>query len=458
MTRQLPADCLNEIFEILNDNVALHSCLLVNRLWCEVSVRILWRRIWNYSTLIDCLPKESKETLYNNEIIINPSLKPPLFNYVSFLRYLSIDKFVRIFINHHPLASQYLIDNKLVVIIQEIFKMFISRISSVKKLMIRSIDIPNFTFYSYPGAIDCLTNLSEFDCGSDIRSEFFYQLSRICHNVQSLSITLKSDISDGLADLISVQQNLKIIIIHQSYTCNSDYLKWLIPFVAKHSNTLTKVDINGVIEASLLFLVNCENLQVLLLNSFKDSFKDFKRLQHVVFPQLRELQLNNQHIKPAYVIKFLENNGNYLEKYYGLYNYNNSINVAIGKFCSNLKFFCVTLKRNEMEGFKVILNNCHRLEGIEVWCGSDYLNEIELLEVVVKYSPKTFYNLSLFYTSKSLSNLLSKGLESFFTSWKDRTPQKSLNFSFKNMYAANNLDFKNENMNMFEKICKVRCY
>jgi hypothetical protein len=39
---QLPADCLNEIFENLeNEILTLHSCLLVNRLWCEVSIRIL---------------------------------------------------------------------------------------------------------------------------------------------------------------------------------------------------------------------------------------------------------------------------------------------------------------------------------------------------------------------------------------------------------------------------------
>ena len=62
MSCQLPADCLNDIFEFLRkDKVTLHSCLLVNRLWCEVSVRILWRNIWNfddpsiYNTLISCL-------------------------------------------------------------------------------------------------------------------------------------------------------------------------------------------------------------------------------------------------------------------------------------------------------------------------------------------------------------------------------------------------------------------
>src|ERR671938_961667 len=87
MPRQLLADCLNEIFEYLEeDRVALHSCLLVNRLWCEVSVRILWRSIRNYNTLIACLPNDSKEILSKNGIITSTSL--PMFNYVSFCKVL----------------------------------------------------------------------------------------------------------------------------------------------------------------------------------------------------------------------------------------------------------------------------------------------------------------------------------------------------------------------------------
>src|SRR5437764_1128116 len=97
MVCQLPTECLDEIFECLEDDKAtLHSCLLVNRLWCEVSVRILWRNISNVShtirplrvetsilsTLVACLPNESKELLYKNKIFIStPTSKPPLFNY-----------------------------------------------------------------------------------------------------------------------------------------------------------------------------------------------------------------------------------------------------------------------------------------------------------------------------------------------------------------------------------------
>ena len=55
---QLPTDCLNEIFEYLEDDkVTLHSCLLVSRLWCKIIVKILWKFVWNYNTLIACLDK-----------------------------------------------------------------------------------------------------------------------------------------------------------------------------------------------------------------------------------------------------------------------------------------------------------------------------------------------------------------------------------------------------------------
>ena len=98
---QLLVDCLIDIFEYFVDHkITLLSCLFVNRLWCEVSVRILWRSIRNYSTLIACLPNESKEILNKNGIIILTS-KPPIFNYASFCKVFSfnqindkIDKFL----------------------------------------------------------------------------------------------------------------------------------------------------------------------------------------------------------------------------------------------------------------------------------------------------------------------------------------------------------------------------
>ena len=111
MSHQLFADCLEEIFEYLEDDkVTLHSCILANRLCCETAVRILWRDIWKFkysvsnehrpqvvsailNTLIACLPSESKELLHENEIFIaTPTSKPLLFNYASFCKVLSINE------------------------------------------------------------------------------------------------------------------------------------------------------------------------------------------------------------------------------------------------------------------------------------------------------------------------------------------------------------------------------
>src|SRR5438105_3558837 len=121
----MSADCLNEIFEYLEDDkVTLRSCLLVNRLWCEVSVRILWRRIRNYNTLIACLPKESIDILSKNGINTSTSAsKPPMFNYISFCKFLSFSQVSRnirkLLKNQQSISPQDLNDN-LSVIVREI--------------------------------------------------------------------------------------------------------------------------------------------------------------------------------------------------------------------------------------------------------------------------------------------------------------------------------------------------
>src|SRR5687768_16842309 len=143
-------DCLYEIFELLEDKADLRSCLLVNRLWCEVSVPILWTSIQNYNTLIACLSKESKEILYKNEIVIStPTSKPPLFNYVTFIKSLSIYEIVR--------KNPNINNRKNIVVSQEIFKMLMNQISLKKLNLYHHIrNLPYIPFITYPGAINCL--------------------------------------------------------------------------------------------------------------------------------------------------------------------------------------------------------------------------------------------------------------------------------------------------------------
>src|SRR5581483_5475017 len=163
MARLLPADCLNEIFENLEeDKITLHSCLLVNRLWCEVSVGILWKDIWSFiysapyhahnrrkesavlSTLIACLPSESKELLRKNKIFIATPTSKTLFNYATFCKVLSINKIGRMvsdtFKTNPKCGSHHL------MITEEIIKLFMNQISSLKKLTYKlgsfHLDVP----------------------------------------------------------------------------------------------------------------------------------------------------------------------------------------------------------------------------------------------------------------------------------------------------------------------------
>src|SRR5688572_27131250 len=127
---QLPIDCLNEMFECLENKVDLSSYLLVNRLWCKISIRILWRTIQNHNILISCLPDKSKKLLQDNGLMILTSTsKPPLFNYIGFIQTLSMND---IYENIHTLQDHD--RSKQILMIQEVFKMFMNRMS-LKKLV-----------------------------------------------------------------------------------------------------------------------------------------------------------------------------------------------------------------------------------------------------------------------------------------------------------------------------------
>src|SRR5437763_1136643 len=144
---QLPVDCLNEIFEYLEkDKITLHSCLLVNRLWCEVSVRILWSSVWNYDTLIACLPKESKEILYKNRIVTStPTSKPPIFNYIVFIKNLEIDNVINNILRNYRSTTPLNLNYKKYVVVQEIYKLLLNQISSLRELHFYSTTIRDIT-------------------------------------------------------------------------------------------------------------------------------------------------------------------------------------------------------------------------------------------------------------------------------------------------------------------------
>ena len=388
----LIADCLNEIFENLEeDKPTLYSCLLVNRLWCKVSVRILWRDIWRFKysfsydrqtqvellilcTLIACLPSESKELLEENEISAKtPTSKPSLFNYPSFCKALSIHEigqmvdtsFKEVYIKSYRLKDGN------ILVAEEIVKMFMNQISSITKLSYKlrngymsHIPVPKNIPISISREANCLTDLSELRCTSDICSEFFHQLSRICHNLQLLSICIYNDkVSTELKEFITSQNNLKSLSLS---IYNGNYFhdrSGFISALTKHSNTLTTlclfVDRDYL---PLSFISTFSNLQKIVLSYSENTCNDFKELQYVAFPKLKILEIPEFCPDPMYMKKFLEVNGKNLEEI--CLRVNNELPIA--KLCSNLKkLFVIFDNDDEINILRDIFNNCQYLESIK---------------------------------------------------------------------------------------------
>ncbi|RIA96742.1 hypothetical protein C1645_871843 [Glomus cerebriforme] len=459
---QLSADCLNDILEYLEDDmINLHSCLLVNRLWCNVSVRIFWKNVWNYKTsnfrtLISCLPKESKENLCKNRItVLNPNSKSPMFNYASFCKFLSIrqvrNKLESLLRKYIKPFYTFRIPNDVTKLTQEIIKLFFVQISSLKKLeLCESPDKINF----YPGTKVGLKNISKLYCISNISSEIFYLLSQTCHNISSLEIKFGQFISEGLIDLISVQKNLQSFGMMQL-----SELAVLTPLIEKIPNTLIKLNIHKYNFISLLFIARFTNLQEINLHFYcKEDFIDFEKLQYAIFPNLQILKIQAACPKFDLLIRFLENNGNNLKECYigdEMGHSDNSLNLAIAKFCPNLKKLSTGFKNNELETMKIVFNSCQYLESINIWCGGKFLSEKEALESIVKYSHENFYEIIWSYQYYHVQlKLLPEELESFFISWMDRVPQKSLYLvTIKN--NAYSLDASDENMEIINKYIKL---
>ncbi|PKC61874.1 hypothetical protein RhiirA1_465911 [Rhizophagus irregularis] len=394
---EFPIDCFNDIVEFLEDDSnTFYSCLLVNRNWCKFFVKIYWKHIRNLDTLISCLPNDSKEILYNNGILISTS-KTPLFNYASFCKYLEVYKIidnVKDFLQNRQSSKLKNLNKDTITLSREIFKLLMCQISSVRELAcaFTFINPTSINLISYPGAIDCLKNLSILYIYSSIDPEFLYQLSKICKTIHTLRIGFNGVISNGLTDLISAQQYLRHLYMDQykSYQNFTD----IITLLERIPNSLIKFSIYGgisVIAIPLSFISRFTNLQELVFTFYSNEFyKDFNRLQYSIFPQLQSLKFSMKCPRNELLIKFLENNGKNLKELYvkGNYNYY-SLNLAIIELCPNLRNLSTRINYDEFKTLELILINCQYLESIEVF-GENYLsiNIKDISEKAKKYSPK----------------------------------------------------------------------
>ena len=216
---KLNKDILFLLFEELqNDSRSLFSCLLVDRLWCETAIPILWRDPWCYEDNINYqkksslyhivtsyLPNDIKEFLTSQGIQLCPiSYQSPLFNYLSFCRSINMNVIKSIIsIGSSSTYNQFLLQ-------QEIYSLFMRKFSEIKYLDMRSIDHQIFYFSK---ANSRLESLCELKCDLSISPVYFFGLALVCKCIQRFiiinTISPNINVHDGIVKLIQVQKNLR---------------------------------------------------------------------------------------------------------------------------------------------------------------------------------------------------------------------------------------------------------
>ncbi|CAI2174890.1 1580_t:CDS:1 [Funneliformis geosporum] len=446
MSLNLPADCLNEIFEYLKDE-DLRSCILVNRLWCETSVRILWRKIQNFNTLLKFLPNKSKLILSENGSLITSSTsRPPLFNYTSFIKSLNIFDICSSIKRFHKCRGRINLESfekvRIMAMKQELFEMLMNQ-TSLKNLNFDTRNDINIPFFNYPGAEDCLRNLSELKCNSNTS----YKLLQICHNLRSLRVVFRSSFSNKLIELVFGQKNLKYLKLYFQYYAKEQSLTF-----TKFPNTLTKLHIHRVyFRIPWSSFSGLSNLQELSLSCYDIIDKDFNKLQDVNIPQLQISKFAFDCFNNDNLSKFLEINGKNLTNLSLGQSIDCSIHLDIGNFCPNLRSLRTIFSNGNVESLKVIFDGCQQLEIIKVLRCNSFLDERKLLEIVVEFSPIKFHELSVdFGIQVSPETTFQWGLRSILERWANRVPciPFSLTVSF---YSKLDIEFSKSNIKIIKE-------
>ncbi|CAG8446311.1 9917_t:CDS:2 [Funneliformis caledonium] len=396
MGSRLPADCLREIFEFLHDDTkSLHSFLLINRLWCETTVPILWRNTRNwlsnshfndkstqilFTTLLSCLPEDSKKLLSDNGIIIPPpTAQPPLFEYAAFCRrlyYNDICYIVEVAIGDRQLGNSRNLYGKH-LIKQEMFRMFLTRCSTIDFLDISDRNVPDLPLPYFAGAETSLSHLCELRCNMEIPPSIFYRMAQICRNIESLFIGYYPFDNDGLATLIEVQKRLKNFEC-QSQIRYTETLEDKPPYVniasalATCSNTLTNLTFGGdLICIPSSTIAEIVNLQVLKLdfNHFNRNLNEeiLESLEFTAFPNLKMLKMGGILAPLIMLGRLIRRTRNNLESI-SLHGWSKpdpkpigTFNRVVAQYAPKLKYLTTCLD-NPLDGdllFEMLGNLCH---------------------------------------------------------------------------------------------------
>ncbi|RIB18581.1 hypothetical protein C2G38_1337814 [Gigaspora rosea] len=447
----LPPEILDLIFSYLysdiHDTKFLHSCLLVNRSWCQRVVSLLWRapfsvRLEDYiwleeyrsisiiNTYISCLNDTEKFLLKDNGINISSiSIKNPLFNYPSYLKIFDnwgLDISIKNWFFHSKDKNRLIIDSdKKILLSETLCKLFFRQDLDFNQLTLwrkPSIsDIPSLsTFTFHPNLLSQLRvlhlNLAYTTESGRFKNmvSLVTSLPNLCKKLCELDIRLQ--VMDlHLVNLIQSQYNLKYFRLD----CSGNIAP-AISALQYQSNSLIRVEFSHVQFSGIALdsLVSCKNLLIL-------SFINCKGLTSFTWMPLKKADFKLQILfvrkcetTQEFLESAIETSNCHLNELF-MSDSSPKILDSISKFCPNIKTFEIDIKPSSTTYFLNLLSKLVLLERLSVTLLIyDASNFLSLLPNVL---PTTLFNLKLTFQNTPWN------LESFLK--KCRAPIQTLSVS-----------------------------
>ncbi|RGB27809.1 hypothetical protein C1646_768622 [Rhizophagus diaphanus] len=393
-------ELMDEIIQYLrNDISTLYSCILVNRLWCRLTIPLLWEDPFSTPTknyhfidiYLQYLEEKDKEKL--QDYGINKNLIPlnTLFNYPSFIKYLNTRniistiklwvKAIRNLSNQPSLQSHPKCD-LLRFIYESLFKIFIEKETNLNTL-------DNFIF-------------------SNNDHDYFYiafklilQNQNFINNIKNLNFTIFITSRINITPLISYLKSINTIsslnYSFYGYHCgfNSKNLNYLFTSLLKNSNisntlkiiTFSNINFNNIFGFNEIFeqLNVLESIHIIDCN-YLNSF--IQQILNITKPfKLKTLFMNNELPNIDLLILLLKKSGNYLE------------NVNFGLLIKN------ELKQQSLE---LIMRYCMKIKVFELF-GFDNQNIYLLFNLIENIGQNLNY-LSIHQISGSFTSNIETSL------------------------------------------------
>ncbi|EXX64737.1 uncharacterized protein OCT59_019120 [Rhizophagus irregularis] len=424
------------LYKIINyfqgDYSTLHSCVLVNRLWCRLTIPLLWEDPFsiptgnfNFIEVYLYYLNDHLKTKLNEHEIINNVLLPSntLFNYPSFIRYLNINKIV-------PSIESWLGANDKIKLTNAYYEQ-ISDTETEFKCWINILIFKMFIKHEVKlHTLEIEISRAIYNKHAENILEIILQNPNFIHNVRNLKLSILSSINNTLiknriSQLINLQKNLKKV----SFSSNTLplYQSLLLSRESNCSNTLNTiifyyVNFKGINNLDKVFeqlnvlesvhLIHCSFLNTGFIQQIINLTKPFKLKTLFVskISQIESLQ------------SLLQKSGNYLENFgCGLegtnYNQRQQLLELIIKCCKNIKFLdldnvitplmislienvkqnlnrlSISVGNNQDSNSKLVLQNLGQIlpSRLDYLCMSLYDIKESDFEVFIKNSQDTYF-------------------------------------------------------------------